>query len=132
MIIAAIAATLQIKVAAGMWRHRIADMEREGGGFEPEPFRRPLNVKKTQSPSSPLWRVGGAGGVMGRRQECSVSVTGSTPENEMFPKIKGRSRRGREENVLNRLKYKENGGLSASHAPPPFQKPLDSSRNTPN
>lgn len=59
---------------------------------------------------------------MGRKQECSASVTGLTHENEMFPKIKkGRSRRGREENVLNRPEYKENGGLSAS---PPLLPPL--------
>lgn len=68
---------------------------------------------------------------MRRKWERSASVTGLTHENEMFPKIrKGRSRRGREENVLNRPEYKENGGLSAP--PPSSRKPVDSSQNMPN
>lgn len=62
------------------------------------------------------------------RKRGSASVTGLTHENEMFPKIKeGRSRRGRERNMLNRPEYKETAGLGAlSLSPLPcFQKPLD-------
>lgn len=61
-----------------------------------------------------------------RRKRGPASVTGLAHKNEIFPKIKkGRSRRGRERNVLNRPEYKETAGLSAlpsSHPATPASK----------
>lgn len=103
-----------------MWWHHIEhfapQMEREGSEvwtWKRESTENTLNVMKTQPPSSFPWRGG-------RWAGNRASVTGVTHENEMFPKIKKESSRGRRErNVLNRLEYKETAGLNDTSPPPP-------------